>query len=67
MRRRGAGRGGVADAAQQQVLKPTTDFGSVHRVLLRGKKRPAQGEEAVGHHAEGGMVVEASPRTQLTR
>ena len=44
----------MADAAQQQVLKAAAHQGASPRSALPGKKRPAQGEESVGHHAEGG-------------
>ena len=40
-------------------------IGSVHRTLLRGEKRPAEGEESVGDGTQGAVVMEASPCSTL--
>ncbi len=55
----------VDEATQHQVLNAAPHLRQRPALFPPGEKRPAQGEEVVGHHAEGGVVMETSPRSAL--
>ena len=51
----------MADKTQEQEVKVPSHLGQCPPCLAPGEKRPVQSEESIGHHAERGVVVEASP------